>query len=105
MVEHSPDKTGVPSSSLGTPTICMNERKTLQLDLSRAMFLGVLSGIAEYFKADLTLIRIAFVFIVLVSGFFPGVVMYFIAWLLMRSNEPATCDEHCDHNHGEEPVV
>ena len=42
---------------------------------------GVCGGIAEYFDVDSTLIRLAFVFFVLVAG--TGILAYIIAALIM----------------------
>lgn len=40
---------------------------------------GILGGVAEYFDIDPTLLRLAFVLLVVITGFFPGVVLYIIA--------------------------
>ena len=45
-------------------------------------FLGVCSGIGQYFGIDSTLIRLAFVLITLIFCGIP-IVFYFIAWILM----------------------
>ena len=49
---------------------------------------GVIGGLAEYFDTDSTLIRLFAVFGVLVTGFFPGVLAYLIA-LIIVPNEPS----------------
>lgn len=46
-------------------------------------FLGVLGGFGEYWKVDQVMLRVLFVLLVILSGFFPGVVAYFIAALIM----------------------
>lgn len=40
---------------------------------------GVCGGIAEYFNVDPTLVRLAYVFLTVVSGVAPGVIAYIIA--------------------------
>ena len=44
---------------------------------------GVIAGFAEYFSIDVTLLRVIFIFFVLVTGFFPGVVGYVLALFIM----------------------
>ncbi len=58
--------------------------KKLTLDEANKMFLGVIAGFAAYLAVDVTVLRLAFVALVLCTGLFPGVFFYFIAWLLMR---------------------
>lgn len=44
---------------------------------------GVCGGLGEYFKIDPTLIRVGWVVVTLMSGFFPGVVIYFLLSILI----------------------
>lgn len=44
---------------------------------------GVIGGIGEYFNVDPTVLRIAFVVLVLVTGVFPGIIAYIIAYFLV----------------------
>lgn len=48
---------------------------------------GVVGGLAEYFVVDSTLLRLAAVCGILITGFFPGVLAYLIA-LVIVPNEP-----------------
>lgn len=48
---------------------------------------GVVGGFAEYFSIDSTLLRFGVVAAILITGFFPGVVLYIIG-LVMIPNEP-----------------
>ena len=43
------------------------------------VFSGVLGGLGEYFQVDSTLLRLAFIVIVLLTGIFPGLLAYIIA--------------------------
>jgi phage shock protein C len=44
---------------------------------------GVCAGIAEYSHSDPTLIRLLWVVIAIVTGIFPGIIAYVIAWAIM----------------------
>lgn len=44
---------------------------------------GVCGGIAEYFGVDATVIRVGFVVLSLLSAAFPGLLVYFVLWLIM----------------------
>lgn len=44
---------------------------------------GVIGGIGEYFSIDPTVLRIAFVVLVLITGVFPGIIAYIIAYFLI----------------------
>ena len=47
------------------------------------MIAGVCAGIAEYFDVDVTLVRIGYVLISVISAAFPGILVYIIAWVIM----------------------
>ena len=40
---------------------------------------GVCAGIGEYFNVDPALIRLAYIFVTLISGLVPGIIVYVIA--------------------------
>lgn len=44
---------------------------------------GVLGGLGEYFEVDPTLIRLAYVIFTLTTGFFPGIIGYLLAILII----------------------
>lgn len=44
---------------------------------------GVCGGLAEYFDVDPTLIRIAFAFITIITGFVPGIIAYLALAIIM----------------------
>lgn len=60
----------------------MNDKKLFRVS-NQNNFLGVLQGFANYFSVDVTMLRIVFVLLVLVTGFFTLVIGYFIAALFM----------------------
>jgi len=47
------------------------------------MIAGVCAGIAEYFGWEVTLFRIAFVFVSVLSAAFPGIFAYLVLWVVM----------------------
>jgi phage shock protein C len=50
---------------------------------------GLLGGMGDYFYIDPTILRLAYVLIVFVTGVIPGFVVYFIAMLVVPK-QPAT---------------
>lgn len=48
---------------------------------------GVCGGIGETYDLDPNVIRLAFVFIGLVTAFVPVAVTYFVAWLMLPERE------------------
>lgn len=50
---------------------------------------GIIAGLADYFNIDRTLLRLIFIFIVLITGFFPMVLIYIIAYFIMPVSDDA----------------
>lgn len=50
---------------------------------------GILGGLGEYLNTDATLLRLLFVFFVLITGFFPGVLAYIIALFIVPEDPHA----------------
>ena len=44
---------------------------------------GVLGGIGEALGVDSTLVRLIFIFFALIPPFFPAVISYLLAWLII----------------------
>jgi phage shock protein C len=55
----------------------------LQLSNRKRMIAGVCGGIAEWLGWDVTLVRVLYVFVSVVSVAFPGILVYLILWALM----------------------
>lgn len=53
--------------------------KKLYLSNTDKKIAGVCGGIGEYFEIDSTLIRLAWVFLLIPTAFFGGIIAYFIA--------------------------
>ena len=64
--------------------------KRLQRSVDNKLLLGVCGGLAEYFDADPTLVRIGFVLVALLAG--TGLVLYIALALIMPS--PDMADAH-----------
>jgi phage shock protein C len=44
---------------------------------------GVCGGIAERFTIDATIIRLAWALVTIFTAFFPGILAYIIAWIIV----------------------
>ena len=58
-------------------------KKRLERDEETALVAGVLSGFANYFDQDPTLFRLAAVLFIVVTGVFPGLLLYLLAWFIV----------------------
>ncbi len=56
--------------------------KKLTRSTTNRKLTGLCGGLAEYFDADVTVIRLITLVIVVISGVLPGTVLYFIASLI-----------------------
>jgi phage shock protein C len=61
------------------------EKQLTRLPNDKIIF-GICSGVAQYLGWDKTIVRIIFAFLVLVTGFFPIIVLYIIAYFIMPVN-------------------
>jgi len=69
----------------------MSTPKRLFRNSSSGRIAGVCAGIADYFEADVTLIRLAWIVLSIVpGGLFGGVVAYLVAWMIMPDTNVAT---------------
>ncbi|MCB9810259.1 PspC domain-containing protein [Candidatus Nomurabacteria bacterium] len=67
-------------------------RKKLERDEEKAVVGGVLSGLANYFNQDPVLFRIAAITFLILTGIFPGLILYIAAWIVMPKNGPVRVD-------------
>jgi phage shock protein C len=51
------------------------------------MIAGVCAGFAEYLGWDVTLFRVVFVLVSILSAAFPGIIVYLVFWVLMPAPE------------------
>ncbi|HOG19490.1 MAG TPA: PspC domain-containing protein [Salinivirgaceae bacterium] len=48
---------------------------------------GVCAGIAEYFGLDISLVRIGYILLSLLSVAFPGILAYIIMWIIIPDKQ------------------
>lgn len=61
---------------------------------------GVLGGLAEHYNHDSTFWRLGFIALLLVTGLFPGVILYLVAWVIIPEKpivEPLGKNEYSVH--------
>lgn len=58
-------------------------KQKLKRDEEQAIIAGVLAGMANYFKQDPALFRVAAIVLLILTGIFPGILIYLGAWLVM----------------------
>ena len=51
------------------------------------MIAGVCAGIAEYFGWEVTLFRVAYVIVSILSVAFPGIFVYLVLWVVMPRSD------------------
>jgi phage shock protein C len=44
---------------------------------------GVCAGLAEYFDIDPTIVRVGYLFVTIITGFFPGLIAYIALAVIM----------------------
>ena len=54
------------------------------------MIAGVCAGIAEYFGWEVTLFRVVYVIVSVLSAAFPGILVYLVLWVVMPRPESST---------------
>ena len=59
-----------------------NQPKKLYRSRERVLG-GVLAGFAEYINADVSIIRIVYVIVSILSAAFPGILVYLICWAVI----------------------
>ena len=64
----------------------MKKRK-LERDEEKAVVAGVLAGMAEYFDQDPVLFRVFAIAFLVLTGVFPGLLLYLGAWVVMPKNK------------------
>lgn len=58
-------------------------KKRLYRSRDNQLLAGVLAGLAEYFDQDPVLWRLGFVVFLLLTGLFPGILIYLIFWIVV----------------------
>lgn len=58
-------------------------KKRLERDEEKAVVAGVVTGLASYFDQDPVLFRVMAVAFLILTGVFPGLLVYLVAWLMI----------------------
>jgi phage shock protein C len=61
----------------------MASKKQLFRSRKNKILFGVLGGLGDYYAIDPTLLRLAWILIVVFTGFVPGIIAYLLAALIM----------------------
>ncbi len=61
--------------------------KKLYRSRTKKMIAGVCGGLADYFDIDISLVRLIFVGISLVTAIIPMLIFYVIAWVILPVEE------------------
>lgn len=73
----------------------MTTKKLYKSDSNKVLF-GVIGGVGEYFDIDPTILRLGYIVIAFMSGFFPALIGYFIAAIIVPKKV-----HHVHHEHSE----
>jgi len=67
-------------------------KKRLERDEEKAVISGVLAGLADYFNQDPVLFRVAAIMFLLLTGVFPGLILYLAAFVIMPKKDKHRVD-------------
>lgn len=67
-------------------------KKRLERDQERAVVSGVLAGLANYFNQDPVLFRVVAIAFLILTGIFPGLLLYLAAWIIMPKQDKQRVD-------------
>lgn len=76
--------------------------KKLYLSNTDKKISGVLGGLSEYFEVDSTLMRVLFIFILIMTGFIPGILFYIVVALVIPKKTLAHPSTHTTETSKEE---
>ena len=57
--------------------------KKLYRSKDNKIFTGIIGGLGEYLNIDPVVLRIIFVLLICFSGFFPGIIAYFLMMIIV----------------------
>jgi phage shock protein C len=72
-------------------------KKKLYRNTEEKLVAGVLAGLADYYNQDVVFFRLAFVVLLIVTGFMPGVLVYIVAMVIVPEQptiEPLDTSEY-----------
>ncbi len=77
-----PGAAGFAGSGFAPPYSAAPPRR-LKRAMAHKKIAGVCAGFAEYFDMDVTLVRLIWFGVSLMSGIVPGVMVYIVAWIIL----------------------
>ncbi len=72
-------------------------KKLIRLE-DQKMIGGVCAGLADYMEMDVSLVRLLFVAVCIISVFIPMTLFYIIAWIVIPAGIKVTVNEVTDIN-------
>lgn len=73
--------------------------KKLHRSSTNKVMSGIIGGLGEYWDIDPVVLRLGFVFLVLMTGFFPGILAYIIALFIVPKASVTGHTSAEDHEH------
>ncbi len=70
-------------------------KKLIRLE-DQKMIGGVCAGLADYMEMDVSLVRLLFVAVCIISAFIPMTLFYIIAWIVIPAGIKVTVREEID---------
>jgi phage shock protein C len=70
----------------------MRQKKRLERDKEKAVVSGVLAGLANYLEQDPVLFRVLAIAFLILTGIFPGLLIYLAAVVMMPKRDPRQVD-------------
>ncbi len=70
-------------------------KKLIRLE-DKKMIGGVCAGLADYMDMDISLVRLLFVAVCIISAFIPMILFYIIAWIVILAGVMVTVKEEID---------
>jgi len=61
--------------------------RPLRRSRDKGMIAGVVAGLAQYFSMDVTVLRVLYVLVSIISVAFPGILAYILLWILTPEEE------------------
>jgi phage shock protein C len=80
-----PGAAGFAGSGAAPPYSAVPPRR-LKRVMAQKKIAGVCAGFAEYFDMDVTLVRLIWFGVSVMSGIVPGVMVYIVAWIILPSD-------------------
>ncbi|MFZ2523054.1 MAG: PspC domain-containing protein [Minisyncoccia bacterium] len=70
--------------------------KRLYRSNTNKVLCGVIGGVGEYFDIDPTILRLGYIILAFMSGFFPALIGYFVAVIIVPKRTNVVHHEHTE---------